>query len=253
MTYLLTMRRCTLLPALAGLAGLAVAVSAPAALGAEPSLGDMFERLLPPGLQPKAGADRPAAGRRESSDASAVSPAPAEPRSAAKPADPEPARSRADMLDDLFARLGRASDPEEAKGIAGLIQHIWMQSGSDTAHLLMTRAQTALSADKRDLALKLLDKIIAIDPTWAEAWNKRATLRYMDHDDMGSMADIGHVLALEPRHFGALSGMGYILVRNGMKKEALTVLRRALEIDPADGDLKKSVESLVPDVEGRPI
>ena len=107
-------------------------------------------------------------------------------------------------------------------------------------------------ADKSfDTASSLLDKIIVLRPRWAEAWNKRATVRYLTDDDVGSMADIGQVLTLEPRHFGALSGMGLILHRNGDDKAALTVLRRAAVIDPQNTQVKSMIEDLTPAVEGK--
>lgn len=164
---------------------------------------------------------------------------------------PPPVPDRKDVLDGLFSRLAKATDPDEAQGIAALIQHVWMHSGSDTADLLMMRALAAQAGDHRDVALALLDKVIALEPGWAEAWNKRATLRFLGDDDSGSMEDIGHVLALEPRHYGAISGMGFILKRHGLDKQALTALRRALELFPADADLRKAVDALTPEVEGR--
>ena len=169
--------------------------------------------------------------------------------SAAEPPPTPP--THAQILDRLFVRLAKASDPDEAAGIAGVIERLWMQSGSDTADLLMARAMEAAQASHRDVALSLLDKIVVLDPGWAEAWNKRATLRFLDNDDSGAMEDIGHTLALEPRHFGALSGMGFILKRNGLEKGALTALRRAQSIYPESPDIKKAVDDLVPDVEGR--
>ena len=126
-----------------------------------------------------------------------------------------------------------------------------MQSGSDTADLLMSRAMTAMSNNDHPLAKTLLDKVVRLRPTWAEAWNKRATLEFLDDDDAGSMEDISHTLVLEPRHFGALSGLGFILKRHGMEAAALKALRRAAEIYPESADIRKAVDDLVPDVEGR--
>ncbi len=168
-------------------------------------------------------------------------------------ADPEPAQkppTRAEVLDKLLGRLGKATDADEAQGIAGLIEQIWMKSGSDTADLLMTRVVAAISSNRHDVADALLAQILELQPNWAEAWNKRATLRFLDDDDAGSMADISHVLALEPRHFGAISGMGFILARHGEDKAALTALRRALEIYPENPDVRKAVDRLTPEVEG---
>jgi tetratricopeptide (TPR) repeat protein len=86
----------------------------------------------------------------------------------------------------------------------------------------------------RDLraAASLLDQLIEGEPEWAEAWNQRATIRYMVRDFEGSLADIDRVLALEPKHFGALSGQAMILMHQGKMEEGKTALRRAVEIDP---------------------
>lgn len=159
--------------------------------------------------------------------------------------------TRAQLLDGLFDRLAKASDPDEAGGIAALIERTWMRSGSDTADLLMSRAVAAMGSDHRDVATALLDKIVVLAPDWAEGWNKRATLRFLEDDDAGSMEDLSHVLALEPRHFGALSGMGFILKRNGLDAGALKALRKALALYPENPDLRKAVEQLTPEVEGR--
>ena len=168
-----------------------------------------------------------------------------------KPGPPPKPPTRAEALDRLLGRLAGAQDPGEAQGIAGLVQRMWMQSGSDTADLLMARAVTAMNGDRHDVAAALLDAVIELRPGWAEAWNKRATLRFLDGDDAGSMADISHVLALEPRHFGALSGMGFILARHGEEAGALRALRRALSVYPGDAELRKAVDKLAPTVEGQ--
>lgn len=168
-------------------------------------------------------------------------------RKAAKP------ENRADILNELFQRLSGSSDSAEAGTIAVSIEHVWLQSGSDTADLLMMRTVSAIGKGDSALAAKLLDRIVSIDPIWAEAWNKRATLRFLSGDDRGAMDDISHVLTLEPRHFGALSGMGFILQQNGMKKQALAIIRRAAEIYPHNAELEKVLSNLTLDVEGRDI
>ena len=178
-------------------------------------------------------------------------PAAAAPQRLSPPEEKAPAQSPAALLDDLYRRLAAATDREEALGIAGAIDRALLRSGSDTADLLMSRALTALSGEDRKLALELLDKVVAIEPDWAEGWNKRATVRFLEADDAGSMSDISHVLKLEPRHFGALSGMGFILQRNGLDKRALQAFRRTLEVYPALENVKKLVEKLEPEVEGR--
>ena len=170
---------------------------------------------------------------------------------AAKAVPPAP-RSHADMLEDLFHRLAAAADSGEATGLASRIQRLWLDSGSDTADLLMSRAAVAAVKGDSKLALQLLDKIVVLTPAWAEAWNKRANLRYMDNDDDGAMGDLGHVLSLEPRHFGALTGMAVIMGRNGFKKDALALLRKAASVYPHNDDLSQMIEKLSLDVEGQP-
>ncbi len=81
-------------------------------------------------------------------------------------------------------------------------------------------------------AIAILDKLVALTPDWAEAWNQRATLRYMAEDFDGSLADIERVLELEPKHFGALSGEVLILMRFGRVEVAQSVLKKAVEINP---------------------
>lgn len=166
---------------------------------------------------------------------------------------PEPAVLRQRTLDELFRHLGAAADPEEAKGYADAIQHVWLQSRSDTANLIMQRAMLASRMKNYPLALSLLDKLVALEPEWAEAWNQRATVRFLSEDFDGSMADIDKVLKLEPRHFGALTGMAVILQREGLNKRALEVFNKTLEIYPAQPDLKDTVDKLSLDVNGRDI
>jgi tetratricopeptide (TPR) repeat protein len=160
---------------------------------------------------------------------------------------------RAASLDELFDRLARTTDESEAKGIAATIERRWMRSGSDTADLLMDRALDALKADDQPLAIELLDRVIALDPEWAEAWNKRATVFFMMGDLTRSMADVREVLAREPRHFGALAGMGIILQSTGDEKHAFEVFRKALAINPFLPDVRKFVDKLAPTMDGQDI
>ncbi len=173
-----------------------------------------------------------------------------------KPATP-PAASQDDgrraTLDDLFARLADAKDDQEALGIAKLIERRWLRSGSDTADLLMTRASEAIQGKEFPLAIELLDRIITLQPGWAEAWNRRATAFFLLDDTASSMADLRQVLTREPRHFGAWAGLGHIYMAGGDKTRALEAYRKALAINPRMESLRPLVERLAPEIEGRDI
>lgn len=156
-------------------------------------------------------------------------------------------------MDDLFARLAAAKDADEAKGVSGLIERRWMRSGSDTADLLLSRALEALQADDQPLAIELLDRVVALQPGWAEAWNKRATVFFMMGDYTRSMSDLREVLTLEPRHFSALAGMGAVFSATGDDKHAYLAYKKALAINPWLEEVKQAVEKMAPEYEGRDI
>jgi len=156
-------------------------------------------------------------------------------------------------LDFLFGALKAAPDDESAKAIEHRIWALWMISRSDTATLLMTRVRKAIEDKDLDLALTLLNAILKIRPDYVEAWNRRATIYYMKKDYGRSIADIGEVLKREPRHFGALSGLGLILKDIGDDKQALEVFRRALAVYPRLERIPDMVEKLTVQVEGRDI
>jgi tetratricopeptide (TPR) repeat protein len=156
-------------------------------------------------------------------------------------------------LDFLFGALKAAPDADTAKQVEARIWALWMASGSDTATLLMTRTKTAIEANDLDLAIKLLDALVQIKPDYVEAWNRRATIHYMRKDFGQSLQDIRQVLSREPRHFGAMSGLGMILQEFGDEKRALEVFRRALEVHPNLPRIPDLVKTLSEKVEGRGI
>jgi len=160
-------------------------------------------------------------------------------------------RGPAATLERLFQRLHEAKTQEEAEGIARLIQRRWARSGSDTADLLMARAQQAMKDKQVELGIELLDRIISLQPDWAEAWNQRANALFLAGDSIRSMLDIGEALKREPRHYGAMMGLGVILRQQGDDKAAMVVFRKALEIYPQFDAVKKAVDSLATEVDGR--
>jgi tetratricopeptide (TPR) repeat protein len=160
---------------------------------------------------------------------------------------------RTQALDRLFDALKVAPDEESAKYIENRIWAIWLTSTSDTANLLMGRVKSAVEAKDFDLAIKLLNAIIDIKPDFVEAWNRRATIFYTQKDLSRALADIQAVLAREPRHFGALSGLGIILQEIGDDKRALEAYRRALAIHPHIERIPDLIKKLTEKLEGRDI
>ena len=167
---------------------------------------------------------------------------------------PRPDRSqRTPSLDTLFEALKIAPDADSAKAIETRIWAVWMTSGSDTCNVLMGRAKAALDEKDYDLAIKLLDAVVEIKPSYVEGWNRRATVYYLTNDYGHSLADIREVLAREPRHFGALAGLGLILQELGDDVHALEAYRRALAINPHLEHVGETVKTLREKVEGRDI
>jgi len=144
--------------------------------------------------------------------------------------------SRADQsdpkLDNLFVLLRDANNKITASQMERKIWAIWRQAPNDTAFQIMRRAQTAM--DKRDFksSIRLLDKLVAHAPKFAEAWNQRAIALYLVADYDASLRDINQTLALEPRHFGAMAGRGQVYLHLNEHELALNAFQAALEWNP---------------------
>ncbi|HVZ13164.1 MAG TPA: hypothetical protein VG894_01775 [Bauldia sp.] len=152
--------------------------------------------------------------------------------------------SRADQLDALFKRLKAAGSEAEATSIENSIATIWLKSGSDTVDLLMTWTEDAIHQKDYSLAMDYLDRVLTLKPDYAEGWNTRATVEFLNEDYGRSMADIERTLKLEPRHFGALVGLGTILRDLGQDKQALEVYRYVIGLDPYLSNVRDAIKDL---------
>lgn len=155
--------------------------------------------------------------------------------------------------DEMFAELHIAPSEEEANDVALDIWAAWMESGSDAADLVMERAVNAQAIGETVLALALFDRVIAIQPDYAEAWNRRATLYLSQENYAEALRDVNEALRLEPRHFGAWGGLGAVLESLGAKEEALTAYEKALEIYPLFPSAQKGIARIQREQEGRPV
>ena len=145
-------------------------------------------------------------------------------------------------LDALFEALGSASTPAEATRLEASIWRAWLDAPDEDASILMDAVQGAMAAGEGERALDLADRLVALAPDWAEGWNKRATILYVLGDDDASVADIRETLAREPRHFGAISGLGQIFLRRGEPARALEAFEAVLELSPASPNARAAVE-----------
>jgi len=147
-------------------------------------------------------------------------------------------------LDRLFEQLKKDPKHSSASATAGMIWREWTASGSRSIDLLMKWAATAMRNQDFAKAEDLLDQVIVLSPEFAEGWNRRATLYFHKLDYSRSLADVEKTLSLEPRHFGALSGLAAIMQRLDRDEDALKAWYRVLEIYPANKAAQNAVITL---------
>jgi len=155
-------------------------------------------------------------------------------------------------LDKLFAALQTSLSNANAASLEREIWAIWTRYPDDQAiNRQMDRAIKMMNAGRLDDAEAMFSAIILRKPAFAEAWNKRATVRFFRGDDAGSANDILQVIKLEPRHFGALSGLGMIKVREGDLQGALQAYRAAQRINPFLPNIEVIIDKLGQRLNGR--
>jgi len=156
-------------------------------------------------------------------------------------------------LDGLFARLKASPDAAAAADIEGRIWEIWTHRGVAEVDREMAHGILAMRQGDLGTALAFFDEVVRGDPDFAEGWNKRATVYYLMGDFDASVADIKQTLALEPRHFGALSGMGLIYDAIGDAAAAVKVWEKALEINPHMPTIRHRIDEIRAGGGGKPI
>ncbi len=159
-----------------------------------------------------------------------------------------PATGRADQsdkrLEALFGRLKNTDDPKEAQIIEANIWRIWTDSGRDDLNALVEEGIRDMAQGRLKKAIAIFNRVVTTLPEFAEGWNKRATAHYLNEDYTASMIDIERTLVLEPRHFGAISGMGLIFMARGDEAVALRAFEQVLKIHPYARGAKTYVERL---------
>ncbi len=145
-------------------------------------------------------------------------------------------------LPPLFEQLKAAPDPAAALEIEAKIWNIWLEANDPAIDQLMTQGNAAMDTDKFGTALEKFNAIIAQKPDFAEGWNKRATVYYLMGNYQQSLADIDRTLELEPRHIGAISGLGLVNIKLEREEAAADAFQRVLAIDPQNGSAKNNLD-----------
>ena len=159
------------------------------------------------------------------------------------------AEGRKSELDKLFFQLKNTKNLSSAQIAEKEIQKIWSIHPSDDRRgfrltELLTQGSVLISRGELSKAYEVFTKIIAVEPDWFEAWNKRATVLYLMNRYQSSLDDIKITLALEPRHFGALSGQALNYIELKKYEKAIESYKSALKIYPLLDSAKKMIPEL---------
>ncbi len=157
--------------------------------------------------------------------------------------------AQTDRLDELFSRL-KTADASESGRISTEIWDEWSKSGSAAMDLLLKRGRDEMTEGRPELAIEHLTALIDHAPDFAEGWNARATAYYQAGLLGPAVGDIAHVLSLNPRHFGALAGLGAIFEELEKPEQALEVYNAALALNPHADGLEAAVKRIETDLQG---
>ena len=151
-------------------------------------------------------------------------------------------------LNNLFKKLNETENQDEIKDLISDIWNIWYEVDNPKVIEYFEKGIQAMNLRNYPLAIRFFNNLIEEDPNFAEGWNKRATVHFMMGNFDQSMQDIIKTLELEPRHFGALDGMGLIFIHQGQFQQALDVYDKMLEIFPFSVktmDKKERIQSFI--------
>ncbi len=152
-------------------------------------------------------------------------------------------------MDGLYAELADPDNPAWERAQADILRE-WSKSGSPTMDLLLKRGKEAIEAGDLAAAIEHLTALTDHAPEFAEGWNARATAFFLAGEFGPSLADIRRTLALNPHHFGALTGLGTILEQSGQPEEAMRAYRAVLALNPHQENVRQALERLEKDANG---
>lgn len=162
------------------------------------------------------------------------------------------ARQSSDIT-DLLGAVRAAPNAATAAALAAVVQRSWAETSSPTTALLMSRASEATDTGDDDRALALLDAIITIDPAYAEAYNRRAALRYARGLTRATLDDLEACVRLNPNHFGAWTSLGAVFEDLGAGQAALKAYEHALSLYPTMPEAREAHRRLDLRINGRAV
>jgi len=158
-----------------------------------------------------------------------------------------------EKLDPLFKELAAAQNAVSAMVLEQKIWKAWLDSGDEDVNRALEAGISAMSSGRLDDAIRHFGTVTEMAPDFAEGWNKRATAYYLNDEPVKSMQDIKQTLELEPRHFGAISGMGLIFLQLGDEVAALHAFEEVLKIYPKAPGANQHARELRKKLEGQGI
>lgn len=156
-----------------------------------------------------------------------------------------------ERLDALFGQLKAVQSLADARQIEAQIWHVWVVSGRSDVDVLVANGISQLGSGRLDDALETFDRVVQMAPDYAEGWNKRATIHYLKDNYVESVQDIRRTLDLEPRHFGAMAGMGLILVETGDDIGAAKAFEEVLSIHPYATGARQNLDRIRKRIQGK--
>ena len=154
------------------------------------------------------------------------------------------AEDRSIELNQLFNKL-KIEDKNISYEVEQKIWKIWSTHPKDNKLTSMLATGTNfVNNNQYSKAIEIFTKVINLDPSWAEAWNKRATVLYLTGEFEKSQNDIDEVLKLEKRHFGALAGQGLVNIELENYEKAITSYEEVMKIYPSMNSPKIMIKQL---------
>ena len=159
-----------------------------------------------------------------------------------------PADQTDDRLETLFITLSSSSDKQVIRSTENQIWDIWFAHPNSDVERLMQIGVQRMNANRQSEAMIIFSQLVENFPDYAEAWNRRATLHYILGNYQESIDDIERVLSLEPRHFGALSGLGLVYLQLDQLGKAKEAFEDLIEVHPNSPNARENLRRVNEDL-----